>query len=223
MDENGEPDYENLGAIDIELFNHDMNGLLNGEEVDLPEFDFLEGRKVFGKRKMKIREDQPIVIEGIHALNGKMTELIDDQWKFKIYISPLTQLNIDRHNRVPSTDARMLRRMVRDHKYRGHSAADTITGWPKVRAGENKNIFPYNGEADVLFNTALEYELPILKKYVVPLLKEIGPDDPEHGEAVRIMKFLEFFRIIEDDSMIPNNSIIREFIGGSVFVEEKKK
>jgi len=222
LDENGEPDYENLGAIDIDLFNHDMNGLLNGEEVDLPEFDFMEGRKVFGKRKMKIRNDQPIVIEGIHALNEKMTELIDKKEKFKIYISPLTQLNIDRHNRVPSTDARMLRRMVRDYKYRGHSAADTITGWPKVRAGENKNIFPYNGEADVLFNTALEYEIPVLKKYVVPLLKEIRKDEPEHGEAIRIMKFLEFFRIIDDDSMIPNNSIIREFIGGSVFVEEKK-
>ena len=223
VDENGEPDFENLEAIDIELFNHDMNGLLKGEEVDLPEFDFLEGRKVFGKRKMKIREDQPLVIEGIHALNDKMTELIDDEWKFKIYISPLTQLNIDRHNRVPSTDARMLRRMVRDYKYRGHSAANTIAGWHKVRAGENKNIFPYNGEADVLFNTALEYEIPVLKKYVVPLLREIKRDEPEHGEAIRIMKFLEFFRIIEDDSMIPNNSIIREFIGGSVFVEEKKE
>ena len=223
VDENGEPDFENLEAIDIDLFNHDMNGLLNGEEIDLPEFDFLEGRKVFGKRKLRIRDDQPIVIEGIHALNEKMTELIDDEWKFKIYISPFTQLNIDRHNRVPSTDARMLRRMVRDYRYRGHSAANTINGWPKVRAGENKNIFPYNGEADVLFNTALEYEIPVLKKYVVPMLKEIQKDDPEHGEAVRIMKFLEFFRIIEDDTMIPNNSIIREFIGGSVFVEEKEK
>ena len=223
VDENGEPDYENLGAIDIELFNHDMKGLLGGEEVDLPEFDFLEGRKIFGRRKMSIRKDQPIVIEGIHALNDKMTEQIDDEWKFKIYISPLTQLNIDRHNRVPSTDARMLRRMVRDYKYRGHSAANTINDWPKVRAGENKNIFPYSGEADVLFNTALEYEIPVLKKYAVPLLKEIKENDPEHGEAIRILKFLEFFRIIEDDTIIPNNSIIREFIGGSVFVEDKKK
>ena len=220
MDEKGEPDYENLGALDIELFNHDMNGLLAGDEVDLPEFDFLQGKKIFGKRITSIDKNQPVVIEGIHALNDKLTEQIDRKEKFKIYISPLTQLNLDRHNRVPSTDARMLRRMVRDYKYRGHSAAETIKGWPKVRAGENTNIFPYNGEADVLFNTALEYEIPVLKKYVVPLLKEISSEETEYGEAVRILKFLEFFRIIEDDSIIPNNSIIREFIGGSVFVEE---
>ncbi len=220
MDEKGEPDYENLGALDIELFNHDMNGLLAGDEVDLPEFDFLQGKKIFGKRITSIDKNQPVVIEGIHALNDKLTEQIDRKEKFKIYISPLTQLNLDRHNRVPSTDARMLRRMVRDYKYRGHSAAETIKGWPKVRAGENTNIFPYNGEADVLFNTALEYEIPVLKKYVVPLLKEISSKETEYGEAVRILKFLEFFRIIEDDSIIPNNSIIREFIGGSVFVEE---
>lgn len=220
LDEKGEPDYENLGALDIELFNHDMNGLLAGDEVDLPEFDFLQGKKIFGKRITSIDKNQPVVIEGIHALNDKLTEQIDRKEKFKIYISPLTQLNLDRHNRVPSTDARMLRRMVRDYKYRGHSAAETIKGWPKVRAGENTNIFPYNGEADVLFNTALEYEIPVLKKYVVPLLKEIRSEETEYGEAVRILKFLEFFRIIEDDNIIPNNSIIREFIGGSVFVEE---
>ncbi|MBQ6400978.1 MAG: nucleoside kinase [Firmicutes bacterium] len=222
LDENGEPDYENLNALDIDLFNHDMNGLLAGETVDLPEFDFMEGRKVFGKRPTSIRENQLIVIEGIHALNRKLTEQIADGETFRIYISPLTQLNIDRHNRVPSTDARMLRRMARDYKYRGHSAASTIANWPKVRAGENKNIFPYNGEADVLFNSALEYEIPLLKKDVEPLLKEIGVDEPEHGEAIRILKFLEFFRTIEDESVVPNNSIIREFIGGSVFTEEKK-
>ena len=223
LDEKGEPDYENLGALDIGLFNDNMNALLEGREVDLPEFDFMEGKKIFGKRITSIGKDQPIVIEGIHALNEKLTEQIDKKEKFKIYISPLTQLNIDRHNRLPLTDARMLRRMVRDFKYRGHSAANTIKAWPKVRAGENSNIFPYSNDADVLFNTVLEYEIPVLKKYVCPLLEEIGPDEPEHGEAVRILKFLEFFSIIEDDSMIPNNSIIREFIGGSVFVEEKKK
>lgn len=223
LDEFGEPDFENLGALDIDLFNHDMNGLLAGETVDLPEFDFLEGKKVFGKRMTTIEKHQPIVIEGIHALNDELTSQISDEEKFKIYISPFTQLNLDRHNRVPSTDARMLRRMVRDHRYRGHDAAATISAWPKVRAGENKNIFPYNGEADALFNTALEYEIPVLKKYVIPLLKEIDRDMPEYGEAVRIMKFLEFFRIIENDNLIPNNSIIREFIGGSVFVEEKKE
>ncbi|MBQ9015120.1 MAG: nucleoside kinase [Firmicutes bacterium] len=217
LDENGEPDYENLNALDIELFNNNMNDLLAGKEVDLPEFDFMEGRKIFGKRITSIKEDQLIVIEGIHALNGKLTEQIAMKEKYRIYISPLTQLNIDRHNRVPSTDARMLRRMVRDYKYRGHSAANTIAAWPKVRAGENRNIFPYNTEADVLFNSVLEYEIPMLKKYAEPLLQEIGPDQPEHSEAVRMLKFLEFFSIIEDESLVPNNSIIREFIGGSVF------
>ncbi|MBQ9060161.1 MAG: nucleoside kinase [Firmicutes bacterium] len=217
LDENGEPDYENLNAIDIDLFNSNMNDLLDGKEVDLPEFDFMEGRKVFGKRITSIKSEQLIVIEGIHALNGKLTEQIDADEKYRIYISPLTQLNIDRHNRVPSTDARMLRRMVRDYKYRGHSAANTIAAWPKVRAGENRNIFPYNTEADVLFNSVLEYEIPMLKKYAEPLLREIGPEEPEHSEAVRMLKFLEFFSIIEDESLVPNNSIIREFIGGSVF------
>ena len=217
LDENGEPDYENLNAIDIDLFNSNMNDLLEGKEADLPEFDFMEGRKIFGKRITSIKSDQLIIIEGIHALNGKLTEQIDDNEKYRIYISPLTQLNIDRHNRVPSTDARMLRRMVRDYKYRGHSAANTISSWPKVRAGENRNIFPYSSEADVLFNSMLEYEIPMLKKYAEPLLREIGKDEPEHSEAVRMLKFLEFFSIIEDETLVPNNSIIREFIGGSVF------
>ena len=219
LDENGEPDYENLGAIDIDLFNHDLNGLLAGETVDLPRFDFLEGKKIFGKRMTSLREGQIIVIEGIHALNRKLTEQVEDSQKYRIYISPLTQLNIDRHNRVPSTDARMLRRMVRDYKYRNHSAAETIASWPKVRAGENKNIFPYNGEGDVLFNSVLEYEIPMLKKYADPLLREIRPDQPEYSEARRMLKFLEFFTTIEDESIIPNNSIIREFIGGSVFMK----
>ena len=217
LDENGEPDYENLNALDIDLFNENMNDLLAGKEVDLPEFDFMTGSKTFGKRITSIGPDQLIVIEGIHALNAKLTEQIDDDKKYRIYISPLTQLNIDRHNRVPSTDARMLRRMVRDYNYRGHSAAETIAAWPKVRAGENKNIFPYNSEADVLFNSVLEYEIPMLKKYAEPLLKEIGVDQPEHSEAVRMLKFLEFFSVITEEEFVPNNSIIREFIGGSVF------
>ncbi len=219
LDENGEPDYENLNALDIDLFNDNMNGLLAGETVDLPEFDFMKGTKIFGRRMTTLKDDQLIVIEGIHALNGDLTGQIREEEKYRIYISPLTQLNIDRHNRVPSTDARMLRRMVRDYKYRGHSAASTISNWPKVRAGENRNIFPYNSEADVLFNSVLEYEIPMLKKYAQPLLEEIKPEEPEHSEAVRMLKFLEFFDVIEDESIVPNNSIIREFIGDSVFME----
>lgn len=215
----GQPDFENLDALDIELFNDHMNRLLAGETVDLPEFDFIKGEKVFGKRITSIAADQTIVIEGIHALNGKLTEFIPDDEKFKIYISPLTQLHIDIHNRIPTTAARLLRRIVRDYKYRGHSAAQTIALWPKVRAGEDKNIFPYNGEADVLFNSALIYELAILAKYVIPLLEEVEPGDPEHSEAVRMLRFMKFFNGIDEDRFVPNNSIMREFIGGSIFVE----
>ena len=219
LDEKGEKDFENLDALDIDLFNRNMNDLLAGKKVDLPEFDFMTGHKVFGKRITSIDPSQPIVIEGIHGLNGKLTEFIPDGEKFKIYISPLTQLNIDMHNRIPTTDERMLRRMVRDYLYRGHSALSTINQWPKVRAGEDKNIFPYSGEADVLFNSYHVYEISVLKKYAEPLLRKIAPDEEEYAEAVRMLKFLRFFRNIEDDSIIVNNSIIREFIGGSIFVD----
>ena len=219
VDANGEKDYESLNAVDIDLFCSNMNDLLDGKEVDIPEFDFIKGEKVFGKRLTKIDKDQLIVIEGIHALNGKLTEQIPDNTKFKIYISPLAQLNIDIHNRVPTTDVRMLRRLVRDYRYRNHSAAATIDGWPKVRSGEDTIIFPYNNEADVLFNSTLAYEIGLLKKYAEPLLEEITPDQPEYGEARRLLDFFRFFRTIENEKDVPNNSIIREFIGGSVFVE----
>lgn len=219
LGEDGKPNYENLDALDIDLFNDNMNRLLAGEKVDLPEFDFLEGKKKYGRRITSIRSNQPIVIEGIHALNDILTEKIDEEQKFRIYISPFTQLNIDVHNRVPTTDARMLRRIVRDYKFRGHSAAQTIALWPKVRTGEDVNIFPYNGRADVLFNSALVYELSVLKKYAQPLLEAVGPEEEEYSEAVRMLKFIRFFDVIENEKDIPNNSIMREFIGGSVFVE----
>lgn len=219
LDEYGEKNYEDLEAVDIHLFNQNMNDLLAGKEVDLPTFDFIEGHKVFGKRITSIGPRQPIVIEGIHALNEDLTPEIAPEEKFKIYISPLTQLNIDSHNRIVTTDHRMLRRMVRDYKYRGHSAQSTIASWPKVRAGEDKNIFPFSNEADVLFNSVHLYEICVLKKYAAPLLETIGPDEPEYSEAVRMLDFLRFFRTIEDDSIIVNNSILREFIGGSIFVE----
>ena len=219
LDENGEKDFENLQALDIHLFNDNMNDLLAGKEVDLPTFDFMTGHKRFGERITSIKPAQPIVIEGIHALNEKLTEYIPKEEKFKIYISPLTQLNIDAHNRIPTTDERMLRRMVRDNLYRGHNAQSTIASWPKVRAGEDVNIFPYNGEADVLFNSYHVYEIAVLKKYAEPLLRQITPEEPEYAEAVRMLKFLRYFKTIEDDHVIVNNSIIREFIGGSIFVE----
>lgn len=219
LDEHGEKDFESLRSIDIKLFNQNMNDLLSGKTVNLPTFDFMTGHKSYGDRITTINLNQPIVIEGIHALNEELTEYIDKEEKFKIYISPLTQLNIDVHNRVPTTDERMLRRMVRDNLYRGHNAQSTIASWPKVRAGEDKNIFPYNDEADVFFNSYHVYEIAVLKKYAEPLLKQVTQEEPEYADAVRMLRFLRFFRTIEDDSVIVNNSIIREFIGGSIFVD----
>jgi len=217
-DENGEPNFEDIESLDVELFNRDMNSLLKGDEVDIPTFDFMNGIKVFGKRITRAKKGQPIIIEGIHGLNKQLTQEIPDEEKFKIYISPLTQLNIDEHNRIPTTDARMIRRMVRDYQFRGHSAQSTIQSWPKVRKGEDKNIFPFNGEADVFFNSVHIYELAVLKKYAEPLLRNITREEPEYSEALRMLKFLQYFKTIEDDTMIVNNSIIREFIGGSIFV-----
>ncbi len=219
LDEYGEKDYENLNAVDIDLFNDNMNALLAGKEVDLPIFNFLTGHKEFGKRKTRINGSQPIVIEGIHALNEALTPKIAEEEKFKIYISPLIQLNIDNHNRIVTTDHRMLRRLVRDFKYRGYSAQNTINTWPKVRAGEDKNIFPFSNQADVVFNSVHLYEISVLKKYAKPLLEEITRDEPEYADAHRLLNFLRFFRTVDDDSAIVNNSIIREFIGGSVFVD----
>ena len=213
----GKPDFEAVEAIDIDLFQTQMNALLAGETVDLPRFDFVEGKKVFGKRITKGEIGQPIVLEGIHGLNEKITAHIPAEEKFKIYISPLTQLAIDSHNRIPTTDARMLRRIVRDNQFRGYSAEKTIAQWPKVRAGEDKNIFPYNSTADAFFNTSHIYELAVLKKYAEPLLAEIPSDKEEYAEARRMLAFLRYFPTFEDDGVIVNNSILREFIGGSIF------
>lgn len=219
-DEDGEPNYEELEAIDIQLFNSNMNDLLSGKTVDMPTFDFMEGKKVFGKRLTFMKPKGIAVIEGIHALNGKLTAYIPEEEKFKIYISPFVQLNIDSHNRIPTTDARILRRIVRDNLYRGYSAKETIAAWPRVRKGEDKNIFPFNGEADVLFNSALVYELAVLKRHAAPLLREIDRGNMEYADAQRLMRFLDFFEEIQDETVIPNNSIIREFIGGSIFLED---
>jgi uridine kinase len=219
MDEFGQPNYEDLDALDVRLFNQDMNDLLAGKETDLPTFDFLVGQKKFGTRKTVLAPGDPIIIEGIHALNPALTPFVPEEEKFRIYISPLTQLNIDDHNRIPTTDSRMLRRLVRDHQYRGKSAQLTIKEWSKVRAGEDKNIFPYNSQADVFFNSVHIYELAVLKKYAEPLLASITQEEPEYSEAARMLRFLNFFNIVEDDSVISNTSIIREFIGGSVFVD----
>ena len=218
LDAHGEPNYEGIDALDIDLFNHDMNALLAGEVVDLPSFDFMTGHKVFGTRLTKLEDNQIVVIEGIHGLNKKLTEQIPAKEKFKIYISPLTQLNMDEHSRISNTDERMIRRMVRDYQFRGHDAAATIRAWPKVRAGEDENIFPYSNEADALFDSYHVYEIAVLKKYADPILRAVTPDQPEYAEAHRMLTFLNSFWALKDDSIIPNNSILREFIGKSVFM-----
>ncbi len=219
LDEKGKKDYESLNAVDTDLFASNMNDLLEGKKTDLPSFDFLKQQKIFKQRVTSIDESQPIVIEGIHALNPALTQGIDNDYKFKIYISPLTQLNIDEYNRIPTTDARMLRRLVRDYQFRGKPAQSTIDAWASVRAGEEKWIFPFLDEADAFFNSHFQYELAVLKKYAEPLLKNIRSDEKEYAEAQRMLAFLKYFAVMEDTSVIPNNSIIREFIGGSVLVK----
>lgn len=214
-DAKGNFDYEGLNALDLELFQRNIADLLDGKEVDIPTYNFIEGHKEFGQRLTKLKGDEVVLIEGIHALNASLTKKISNDTKYKIYISPLTQLNIDDHNRVPPTDIRLLRRMLRDNRTRGNSVKETIKNWPKVRHGETINIFPYNHEADVVFNSTIVYEVPVIKKYAEPLLKEIKPDEPEYGRAKWLLYFLSFFTAIEDESAIPGTSILREFIGGS--------
>ena len=212
-DRKGEFNFEGLDAMDLGLFNRNIEELLEGKRADLPRYDFIDGVKKFGERKCKLEKNQIIVVEGIHALNKKMTTGIEDGVKFRVYISPLTQLNIDDHNRVPSTDVRIIRRMIRDHRTRGHSVANTIRLWPKVRAGESVNIFPYNNEADEIFNSTLVYELPVMRNIILPLLDEIKQGDAEYGYAEWIRLFVSMFTPIEKTDTIPPESILREFIG----------
>lgn len=219
LDEDGNYDFESIDAVDVEQFNHDLSQLLAGEVVDLPTFDFKEGKRIYTGRQLQIDDDQLIIIEGIHGLNEQFTREIYRKNKFKIYISALTQLNIDHHNRIPTTDTRLLRRIVRDFNYRGHDARGTITQWPSVRKGEEKNIFPYQEDADVIFNSALVYELAILKKHAEPLLEQITNEEAEYSEAKRLLKFLSYVKSIDDDELVMNISILKEFIGGSAFRE----
>lgn len=216
-DKDGKYNFECLGALDIELFNDHMNRLLAGETVEVPEFNFITGKKEYkGKQILTLGEDDVLVIEGIHCLNDAMSYGLPAESKFKIYISALTMLNIDEHNRIPTTDGRLLRRMIRDARTRGSSAQNTINMWNSVRRGEEENIFPYQDSADVVFNSALIYELAVLKQYAEPLLFGIDRESPEYMEAKRLLKFLDYF-VGVDSNLIPNNSILREFIGGSCF------
>lgn len=219
LDEFGNYDFESIYAIDLDLFNSDLEKLLKGEEIKLPKFNFKTGKREFSGKTLKIDKDQPIILEGIHALNPMLTKSIDEKDKFKIYISVLTQINLDNHNRIPTTDLRLIRRIVRDYNFRGYSAEKTILNWDSVRRGEDKNIFPYQEEADIMFNSACLYELAILKKYAKPLLEEIKDDNEAFIEANRVLKFLQYFIELDDELDIPPTSIIREFIGGSRIVD----
>ena len=215
-DENGDYNFECLEALDIEQFNKDMTALLNGEKVELPSFNFKLGKREYNGDYKELGPSDVLVIEGIHGLNDRLSYSLPKESKFKIYLSALTQLNIDEHNRIPTTDGRLIRRIVRDARTRGTSAKKTIAMWPSVRKGEEENIFPFQEEADVMFNSALIYELALLKQYAEPLLFGIGRDEPEYPEANRLIKFLDYFLGIPND-FIPINSIAREFIGGSCF------
>ena len=216
LDEFGEKDYECLEAIDVEQFNKDMLALLNGERIELPVFNFKTGQREYKGDFLQLGKEDILVIEGIHGLNDKLSYALPKESKFKIYISALTQLNIDEHNRIPTTDGRLIRRIVRDARTRGTSAKDTIARWPSVRRGEEKNIFPYQEEADVMFNSALIYELACLKVYAEPLLFGISKEEPEYLEANRLLKFFDYFVAVPSEE-VPNNSLLREFIGGSCF------
>ncbi len=215
-DENGEYDFESIEAIDLELFNNHLTSLLNGEEVEIPEFDFHEGTKRYNGKKLKLEQDQVLVIEGIHCLNDKLTSKIDKEQKYKIYISALTVLNMDRYNRISTTDTRLIRRIVRDNQFRGYDAKHTIRTWHMVNRGEEKNIFPYQEQADSIFNTSLIYELGALKAIALPLLEEIKQEEPEYAEARRLINMLKYFQTISPE-YVPTNSLLKEFLGGGSF------
>lgn len=216
LDEFGKPDYEALETIDLKLFNEQLNSLIRGEEVQIPTYNFVTGRREYSGKKLSLGEGKVLVIEGIHGLNPRLTAEVSEDSKFKIYISAITSMRIDRHNRIPTTDMRFIRRIVRDHQFRGCSAEKTIDMWPSVRRGEEKNIFPYQENADVMFNSSLIYEAGVLKKLALPLLTAISPSQPQYSESRRLLEFLSYFLCIDSDE-IPVNSILKEFTGGSCF------
>lgn len=217
LNSDGTYDFEAIEAVDLELLNMDLLRIIEGQSVELPKFNFITGKREMSGKIITVDDNHPIIIEGIHGLNPKLTYEIPEKHKFKIYISALTQLNIDSHNRIATTDTRLIRRMVRDVKFRGNRPIRTFELWKGVRAGEEKNIFPYQEEADVMFNSFLVYEMSVLKKYVVPLLSEIDNSSIYYSEAKKVIAFLDYFVDITDESIIPTNSLLREFIGGASF------
>ena len=215
-DENGNFDYESLYALDLEFFNQQLQAILNGEEVELPRFNFNTGKREMSGKRLRTTDNMILILEGIHALNPELTPQIPAESKFKIYVSALTTILLDNHNYIPTTDNRLLRRIIRDYKYRGYSAEETISRWPSVRAGEEKWIFPFQENADVMFNSALLFELAIIKDYAEPILRKVPNNRPEYSEAYRLRKFLEYFVPLQDKEL-PPTSLLREFLGGSSF------
>lgn len=215
-DEYGEYDFESIYALDLELFNEHLEALLRGDEIEIPSFNFKKGQREWNGERIKLPQNGILIVEGIHGLNEMLTSSISRENKFKIYISALTQLNLDNHNRIATTDVRMMRRMVRDYLSRGYGAEQTLKMWPSIRRGEERNIFTFQEEADVMFNSTLVYELCVLKKYALEELKKITQESPVYYEALRLKSFLNFFKEV-DMKVVPENSILREFVGGSVF------
>lgn len=215
-DEHGEYDFESLYALDLPYFNKDLKRLLSGEKIDLPSFNFETGLRVFKGKSLRLRENSVLVIEGIHALNPELTEFIDDMYKYRIYVSVLTSISLDNHNWIPTTDNRLLRRIIRDYRFRGYSAEDTINRWPSVRRGEDKWIFPYQENADAMFNSAMLYELAALRKYAEPILSRVQESSKANAEAYRLLRFLRYFNYIPTEEL-PGTSLLREFLGGGSF------
>ena len=216
-DESGDYDYESLYALDLEAFNRDLNDLLDGKEVDIPTYNFETGTRSYNGKKLKLSPQSILILEGIHALNPQLTSQIEERMKYKIYVSALTSISIDDHNRIPTTDNRLLRRIIRDAKYRGTSAQSTIARWPSVRRGEEKWIFPYQENADAMFNTSLLYELAVICREAIPVLAQVGKDQKEYNEAKRLLNFLTMF-VPTPEKEIPPTSLAREFLGGSSFI-----
>ena len=215
-DEHGEYDFESLYALDLPYFNKDLKKLLSGEEIELPSFNFETGQRVFKGKKLKLRENSILVIEGIHVLNPELTEFIDDKYKYRVYVSVLTSISLDNHNWIPTTDNRLLRRIIRDYRFRGYSAEDTINRWPSVRRGEDKWIFPYQENADAMFNSAMLYELAALRKFAEPILAQVPESSKANAEAYRLLRFLRYFNYIPTEEL-PGTSLLREFLGGGSF------
>ena len=216
LDENGKPDFESVRALDIELFNKNLSDLLDGKKVNMPTFNFVLGKREYNSNYLQLGEKDIIIVEGLHALNDELTMSINKNQKYKIYIAPLTQMNIDHHNHVHTSDIRKLRRIVRDSKTRGYGARDTLRMWPEIKKGERENIFRFQDDADIVVNSSMIYEVGVLKTYVEPLLFNVSEDDPEYPEALRLINFLRNFLPIPSDD-VPPDSVLREFIGGSCF------